>query len=90
MNKKEKFKAYRIDNYPEVDSVTFPKEINIAYAVCGKRCGNREFIVDGQSQVCQYCGRLMFRTEISTYVAKKGKAKVSHVQPARKKSIERK
>lgn len=59
---------YRIEDYPEVDNVEFPKEIQIAYAVCGKVCGNREFIVDGQTQVCQHCRKLMFRTEVRKYV----------------------
>jgi hypothetical protein len=65
--RKRKFKNYPIGEYPEVDEVKFPDEIAIAYAVCGKECGNREFIVDGQSQVCQYCGKLMFRTEVSQF-----------------------
>jgi RNA polymerase subunit RPABC4/transcription elongation factor Spt4 len=59
---------YELDDYPEVDTVDFPKEIYIAYAVCGKICGNREFIVDGQTQVCEYCNKNMFRTEIRKYV----------------------
>ncbi|MCP4021328.1 MAG: hypothetical protein GY729_05755 [Desulfobacteraceae bacterium] len=69
-NEKPKFKAYKVNEYQEVDSINFPKEIHIAYAVCAKHCGNREYIVDGQSQVCQYCGRLMFRTEVEKYVLK--------------------
>lgn len=68
MNKeKPKFDAYQLDEYPKVESVSFPKKISIAYAVCSKTCGNKEFIVDGQSQVCQYCGKLMFRTEVQEY-----------------------
>ncbi len=63
----EKFEAYPLDEYPKVSEVNFPRELKITYAVCGKECGNREFIVDGQSQVCQYCGKLMFRTEVRTY-----------------------
>lgn len=62
-----KFEAYDISDYPDIKSVEFPNEIHIAYAVCGKECGNKEFIVDGQSQVCQYCGKLMFRTEVVRY-----------------------
>lgn len=63
-----KFVAYSLDEYPEVKDVDFPKEISIAYAVCSKTCGNREFIVDGQTQVCEYCGKLMFRTEVKKYI----------------------
>ena len=59
---------YPLEDYPEVDSVDFPKEIHIAYAVCGKQCGNSEFIVDGQTQVCEYCNKQMFRTEVRKYV----------------------
>lgn len=68
--KNEKFEAYPIHEYPRVDQVDFPKTIDIAYAVCSVSCGNKEFIVDGQSQVCQHCGKLMFRTVVQTY--KKG------------------
>jgi hypothetical protein len=56
-----------LKDYLEVNSVEFPNEIHIAFAVCGKKCSNKEFIVDGQSQVCQYCEKLMFRTEIKKY-----------------------
>lgn len=63
--------AYRLEDYPEVENVDFPEEIYIAYAVCGKECGNREFIVDGQTQVCEYCGRQMLRTEVKNYVIAK-------------------
>ena len=67
MGNKDKFKGYNLEDYPEVDHIDFPKEIHIAYAVCGRECGNREFIVDGQTQVCEYCGKLMFRTEVRKY-----------------------
>lgn len=49
------------------DGQEFPKEINIALAVCTKNCGTVEFIVDGSTQVCQHCGSLMFRTENKKY-----------------------
>lgn len=62
------FKEYAFEDYPEVDNVKFPEEIYIAYAVCAKEPGNREFIIDGQSQVCQYCGGIMFRTKVNKYV----------------------
>ena len=66
-NEKKIFKQYKLEDYPKVDHVSFPKEISVAYAVCGNACGNKEFIVDGQTQVCQYCGKLMFRTEVKKY-----------------------
>lgn len=60
-------KSYPLDDYPKVTGVAFPKKLPIAYAVCGTKCGNRAFIVDGSTQVCEYCGHLMFRTEVSSY-----------------------
>jgi hypothetical protein len=63
----EKFESYSLEEYPEIKKVSFPEEIHIAFAVYGKDCGNSEFIVDGQSQVCQHCGKLMFRTEVQKY-----------------------
>lgn len=45
----EGFEGYKIEEYPDVNSVEFQNEIYIDYAVCGKKCGNREFIVDGQT-----------------------------------------
>lgn len=69
MEKQEKeFEAYPMEEYPDVECVEFPREVYVAYAVCGKECGTREFIVDGQTQVCQHCGKLMFRTEVKKYV----------------------
>lgn len=65
---KIEFFSYKLNEYPEVDNIEFPKEIYVAYAVCGKECGNTEFIVDGQSQVCQFCGKLMYRTEVKKYI----------------------
>jgi hypothetical protein len=71
MNDKiEDIEDYDLSDYPEVKIVKFPKTIHIAYAVCGKQCGNREFIVDGQTQVCEYCGKQMFRTEVKKYKLK--------------------
>ncbi len=63
----EKFESYPLEEYPEIGEAFFPAEIEIAYAVCGKDCGNKEVIVDGQSQVCQYCGKLMYRTLVRKY-----------------------
>lgn len=62
--------GYPLEEYPDVDpsEIEFPKEIFIAYAVCGKQCGNSEFIVDGQTQICEYCKRNMFRTEVKKYI----------------------
>ena len=59
-----RFESYELNEYTEVESVKFPEKIYIAYADCGKSCGYRGFIVDGQTQVCDYCGKLMFRTEV--------------------------
>jgi len=67
VRKKQRFVGYELDEYPEVKEVQFPEEIHIAYAVCGKTCGAKGFIVDGQTQVCDYCGKLMFRTEVRKY-----------------------
>ena len=65
-----KLKGYKMDQYPKVDpnEINFPKEIYIAYAVCGKRCGRTDFIVDGGNQCCDYCGKSMFRTEVRKYI----------------------
>ncbi len=65
---KHRFEGYDLEEYPEVENMEFPKEIYIAFAVCGKECGAKGFIVDGQTQVCEYCGKLMFRTEVKKYV----------------------
>jgi hypothetical protein len=62
------FEDYNLEDYPEVKEIEFPKEIYIAYAVCGKSCENKEFIADGQSQICQYCRKSMFRTEVKRYI----------------------
>jgi hypothetical protein len=62
------FKGYRTCDYPEVSSVSFPKEIQIAFAVCGERCGRGEFIADGETLICPYCGRLMHRSHVRRYI----------------------
>src|SRR5258708_807138 len=56
-------------DYPTVNA-EFPKDIHIAYAVCHPDCGTRELIVDGSTQECQRCGRLMFRTAVQEYERK--------------------
>lgn len=68
--KKAKFESYNLDEYPNVNEIAFPSELFVAYAVCSKACGNAEYIVDGQSQVCQICGKLMFRTLVKEYARK--------------------
>lgn len=62
-----------LSDYPDIPdgSVEFPESVHIAYAVCTKKCGVREFIVDGSTQRCQTCGKLMFRTDVSEYKLKK-------------------
>jgi len=59
-----------LDEYPEVedDKVEFPPEVYIAYAVSVKECGFNEFIVDGGTQICYYCGKTMYRTAVRKYV----------------------
>lgn len=59
--------GYKLEEYPEVKRVKFPSEIYIAFAVCGKTCGHMEFIVDGSTQICEYCGKQMYRTEVRKY-----------------------
>jgi hypothetical protein len=54
-------------DYPEPLHVEFPTEIAVAYAVCHPECGKAEFIVDGSTQECQFCGGLMLRTAVSQY-----------------------
>ena len=76
-------KPARLTEYPKVDAkdVVFPEAIAVAFAVCTKKCGARQFIVDGSTQVCEYCGRNMFRTEVAEYKLKKMKA------PTRKSTV---
>jgi hypothetical protein len=64
-----------IDRNPKVKpkDVVFPETISLAFALCTKKCGAREFIVDGSTQRYQYCGRIMFRTEVAEYRLKKTK-----------------
>jgi hypothetical protein len=56
-------------DYPDVVA-EFPETVPIAYAVCHSDCGTKQLIVDGSTQECQRCGRLMFRTEVKEYVRK--------------------
>ncbi len=66
-------KGYPLREYQEAGKVSFPRELHVAFAVCSKKCGSRQFIVDGGTQVCEYCGRSMFRVEVATYVIKRSK-----------------
>ena len=63
----------KLSDYQKVRAkdVTFPKTIAVAFAVCTKKCGGKQFIVDGSTQVCEHCGRNMFRTEVAEYRLKK-------------------
>jgi hypothetical protein len=61
-----KWQEEATDDYPNIDE-EFPQSIWLAFAVCLPECGGREFIVDGGSQECQHCGRLMFRRESKLY-----------------------
>jgi hypothetical protein len=56
-------------DYPTV-TANFPKGVHIAYAVCHPDCGTKQLIVDGSTQECQRCGRLMFRTAVQEYERK--------------------
>lgn len=59
----------RVEDYPEVEDadIKFPDRVGVAYAVCTPDCGRAEFIVDGSTQICSYCGRTMFRTVVRWY-----------------------
>lgn len=63
------FEQWKRDVYPET-AVEFPPTIDIAYAVCHPDCRTEEFIVEGSTQECQRCGRLLYRTETREYVLK--------------------
>ena len=53
-------------DYPNVNP-SFPETVRVAYAVCHPDCGTQELIVDGSTQECQRCGRLMFRAGTHDY-----------------------
>ncbi|HOU09892.1 MAG TPA: hypothetical protein PL044_03155 [Clostridiales bacterium] len=65
----KKFVSCPLGEYLQLDEdeIRFKKEQHIAYAVCSKKCGNMQFIVDGQTQVCPKCGKLMFRAVVKKY-----------------------
>ena len=54
-------------DYEEIETVSFPEQVAISYAVCHPECGRKEYIVEGSTQECQSCGGIMFRTESSLY-----------------------
>jgi hypothetical protein len=56
-------------DYPDAVG-EFPETLPIASAVCHPDCGTEQFIVEGSTQECQRCGRLMFRTAMKEYVRK--------------------
>ena len=62
------YPSYKLKDYPEVETVDFPREIIIVYAVCSKQCGNEQFIVDGSTQTCEYCYREMLKKRSRKYV----------------------
>lgn len=68
MENRKKFAKYADDEYITLEENTeFPKEMPIAYAVCSAECGHNCFIVDGQTQICEFCGELNFRTDVKWY-----------------------
>ena len=50
---------------------TFPQTLFVAFASCHADCGAAEFIVEGSTQECQRCGRLLFRHSSKEYAIKK-------------------
>ena len=50
------------------NTIEFPDELPIWYAVCRRECGNKEFIVDDSDQVCRKCGYSLFRICDKMYV----------------------
>jgi hypothetical protein len=56
-------------DFPTV-TAKFPAVVHVAYAVCHPDCGREEVIIDGSTQECQRCGRLMFRTVVQKYERK--------------------
>lgn len=64
----------------------FPNEIYIGYAIC-KKCNNREFIVSGQSQICNNCGGLIFVTEERSYVLNKDNIEDRKIDTFRKNKL---
>lgn len=57
----------------------FSKELYIAYSFC-EECGNKEFIVDGQTQFCNQCGGMLFRDEKRLYTLEKEENDIKKIQ----------
>ncbi len=55
------------NDYPRGGDPRFPAALPVAYAVCHPECGAREFIVEGSTQECSYCGGSLFRLEAAEY-----------------------
>lgn len=51
----------------KVDCIGNINEINIALAVCSKKCGNYHLIWDGAPQTCPRCGEQMYRVKVKKY-----------------------
>ena len=51
-----------------MDNIIFPEKLWIAFAICTYKCKNKEFIVDGSSQVCKCCGDFLFRIKSEKYL----------------------
>jgi len=51
---------------------TFSQELYIAYSIC-QNCNNNEFIVSGQTQICNDCRKHLFRTLERKYNSEKFK-----------------
>ena len=47
--------------------IAFPETPAIAFATCQADCRTGQFIVDGSTQECQRCGRLLFRHEARAF-----------------------
>jgi hypothetical protein len=62
------YPRYKLEDYPDIETAAFPKEINIAYAVCSNKCGVQQFIVEGSTQICEYCCRKMLKKRVLRYV----------------------
>ncbi|MDH5762538.1 MAG: hypothetical protein OEZ51_06130 [Nitrospinota bacterium] len=59
--KEEKATSWKLNEYPKIEKedIDFPEEINLVYAVCGQSCSLQEIIVQGSTEICQYCNKRM-------------------------------
>ena len=53
-------------DYEELECI-YPENLSIAFAVCHPDCASCQFIVEGGTQECQYCGSHMFRLSSAKY-----------------------